>query len=657
MAEDNIIQSDFTGNSLPPSAGSFLPAPVTPPVTPDAGIPQSFNFLQGTYPVGATTQKALPEYASDEKRTITDEAAAATKRLNAIYDQQSSVMPTILSIAAALRGDFRPAMQLQEQKRITKLGMAVIPEVSRARSLAAEGHTKEAQDILNTLVTGLAGRAPEMAQMVSKTSDLITQKVQAGQSHKALIQFAKKQIEGNPQLEAARRPVIEHLEYLDKAGTPLDKETINQMYQGLRFETQVVEDQQITKDNLTGRTWSRPLDQVMKQGALAGIAGNMLQESAGLSQPEATNVLNDRLVTTADGRTITPDSPEARAIKKDWNALAGVRQAEEGAKFIQLPPEEQLQLLKDGTHPINIALRNISPQAASSSLIGVAQRREKLAEAPIIAGLERDPTKMPGAGMVLVDLTPNARDFGTNRELEARTFADFKRLEAQGKKLGYVNRETFRMIMAPGVQGMRDLQTATDMLESIKNPDGVFEQGLSAITQRIAQTIGYAIQPGMTYRQVARVLMERGINQAEIGTQNSQLVNEMKSYVTGPMLTSKDMKEVRDSIGVFQRRILDNIRTNTGAVMSVEDFQKTYAAPTTPTQLKAPPAETKGAKGSTAPSRAAVQKKIQSLREQGEPIPEKGEYRGEGVIKMKNGRPVHQSVPGAGSLPQDLGVR
>src|SRR4030095_12395923 len=142
-----------------------------------------------------------------------------------------------------------------------------------------------------------------------------------------------------------------------------------------------VEDQQITKDNLTGRTWTRPLDQVMKQGRLSGIAGNMLQAATGLSQPEATNVLNDRLVTTADGKTITPGSPEAQAIKKDWAALAGVRQAEEGAKYIQLPPEEQLQLLKDGTHPINIALRNISPQAASSSLIGVAQRREELAKA------------------------------------------------------------------------------------------------------------------------------------------------------------------------------------------------------------------------------------------------------------------------------------
>lgn len=656
MAEDNILQSDFTGNSLPPSAGSFLPAaPATPTPTPDTGIPQSFNFLQGTYPVGATTQKALPEYASDEKRTITDEAAAATKRLNAIYDQQSSVMPTILTIAAALRGDFRPAMQLQEQKRITKLGMAVIPEVSRARSLAAEGHTKEAQDILNTLVTGLSGRAPEMAQMVSKTSDLITQKVQAAQAHKGLIQFSESQVKDNPELEKSRRPIIEHLKGLDKAGTPLDKETINQMYQGLRFETQIVEDQQITKDNLTGRTWTRPLDQVMKQGSLAGIAGNMLQESTGLNQAEATNVLNDRLVITEDGKTITPGSPEARAVKKDWAALSGVRQAEEGAKFIQLPPEEQLQLLKDGTHPVNIALRNISSQAASASLLGVAQRREELAKAGYRAQIAEDPTQMAKANMVLVDLTPNARDFGTNRELEAHTFADFRRLKAEGKQLGYVNREVYNRVMAPGVQGLRDLQTATDMLASIKNPDGVFEQGASAVTQRIAQTIGYAIQPGMTYRQVARILMERGVNQAEIGKTDSQLVRDVVSFTTGPMLTAKDMKEVRDSIDVFQRRILDNIRTNTGAVMSVEDFQKTYAPPTTPAQLKAPPQETKGAKGSTPPSRAAVQKKIQSLREQGEPIPEKGEYRGQGV--MKNGRPVHQSVPGAGTLPQDLGVR
>jgi hypothetical protein len=582
-------------------------------------------------------------------------------------------MPTILTIAAALKGDFRPAMQLQEQKRLTKLGMAVIPEVARARTLAAQGHAEEAQSILNTMVTGLAGRAPEMAQMVSKTSDLITQKVQAGQSHKALIQFAKKSIEGNPELEAARRPVIEHLEYLDKAGTPLDKETINQMYQGLRFETQIVEDQQITKDNLTGRTWTRPLDQVMKQGSLAGIAGNMLQESTGLSQPEATNVLNDRLVVTADGKTITPGSPEAQAIKKDWAALAGVRQAEEGAKFIQLPPEEQLQLLKDGTHPINIALKNISPQAASASLLGVAQRREELAKASVRAPLVEDPKAMAAANQVLVDVTPNARDFGTNRELEALTFADFKRLKAEGKQLGYVNREVYNRVMAPGVQGLRDLQTATDMLASIKNPDGVFEQGASAVTQRIAQTIGYAIQPGMTYRQVARVLMERGINQAEIGTQNSQLVNEMKSFVTGPMLTAKDMKEVRDSIGVFQRRILDNIRTNTGAVMSVEDFQKSSVPPPTPPQLKAPPGETKGAKGSTAPGRAAVQKKIQDLREQGEPMPErtapaprttptkppaKGEYQGQGV--MKNGRPAkgaptHPSVyEPPGGYPPDM---
>jgi hypothetical protein len=162
----------------------------------------------------------------------------------------------------------------------------------------------------------------------------------------------------------------------------------------------------------------------------------------------------------------------------------------------------------------------------------------------------------------------------------------------------------------------------------------------------------------MTYRQVARILMERGVNQGSIGQTDSQLVKDVVAFTTGPMLTAKDMKEVRDSIGVFQRRILDNIRTNTGAVMSVEDFQKTYAAPTTPTQLKAPPGETKGTKGSTAPSRAAVQKKIQDLRDQGEPMPTppaKGAYQGQGV--MKNGRPVHKSVPGAGELPQDLGVR
>jgi hypothetical protein len=657
MARDDILQSDFTRDSLPPSSGALMPTPTpTPTATPDASLPQSFNFLQGTTPqYGAPAEKALPEYASAERRTITDEAAAATKRLNAIYDQQSSVLPTILTIAAALKGDFRPAFQLQEQKRVTKLGMAVIPEVARARSLAAEGHTKEAQDILNTLVTGLSGRAPEMAQMVSKTSDLITQKVQAAQAHKGLIQFSESQVKDNPELEKSRRPIIEHLKGLDKAGIPLDKETINQMYQGLRFETQIVEDQQITKDNLTGRTWARPLDQVMKQGSLAGIAGNMLQEAHGLNQFEATNVLNDRLVTTAYGTTIAPGSPEARTVKKDWVALSGVRQAEEGAKFIQLPPEEQLQLLKNGTHPVNIALRNISPQAASAALTGVAGRRVELAKAPIIAGLEEDPTRMAGANQVLVDLTPNARDFGTNRELEARTFADFKRLRAEGKQLGYVNREVYNRVMAPGVQGLRDLQAATDMLESIKNPDGVFEQAASGITQQVAQRVGYAIQPGMTYRQVARILMERGVNQGSIGQTDSQLVRDVVAFTTGPMLTAKDMKEVRDSIGVFQRRILDNIRTNTGATMSVEDFQKTYTQPQTPAQLKAPQPETKGAKGLAAPGKAAVQKKIQDLREQGVPIPEKGEYQGQGV--MKNGRPVHKSVPGAGELPQDLGVR
>src|SRR4030095_4839101 len=142
------------------------------------------------------------------------------------------------------------------------------------------------------------------------------------------------------------------------------------------------------------------------------------------------------------------------------------------------------------------------------------------------AQIEEDPKMMAAAGQVLVDVTPNARDFGTNRELEANTVADVRRLKASGKQLGYVNRGVYETVMAPGVQGIRDLQNAADMLKSVTNPDTPFKQLGAAATLELSRRIGYPLSPEMTYRQAARILMERGVKQGEAGKVDSPLFKE-----------------------------------------------------------------------------------------------------------------------------------
>jgi hypothetical protein len=628
MAEDNVTESPFTRDSLPQTFDFFNRSPV--------------GSITGGLPSQASAYTKAIEPTPPPDKSVEDFG----RRMQEVNKAVSSPWPTILSIAAALKGDFRPAMMLDEQKRKTAIGLKLTPLFQEPRKKAIQGDTEGAQNMLNEMMGQYSGRAPEFAQLAGKASEEIAKKTQQLQTEKNGYNMIRAMVEDRPELEPMYRSTLRLMKYNVDSKIPMGKEVFDPIMQHAKLDTTLVGERVIERGpGGFAISAARP---VTTPGELNSITGNRLMEAHKLSPQEAQAVLNGQDVITAEGgRRLLAGSPEAEAVKRDWVKLRPVAAMEEASKLAPITPEQVEQQLKLGTHPTDIALRNLAPGEISTGLQGIQQQRYELAAAATRVALTEDPTKMPGAGMVLVDLTPNARDFGTNRELEARTFADFKRLEAQGKQLGYVNREAFRLIMAPGVQGLRDLQTATDMLASVKNPDGVFEQGASAVTQRIAQTIGYAIQPGMTYRQVARVLMERGINQAEIGTQNSQLVNEMKSFVTGPMLTAKDMKEVRDSIDVFQRRILDNIRTNTGAVMSVEDFQKTYQPPTTPTQMKAPPQETKGAKGSTPPSRAAVQKKIQSLREQGVPIPEKGEYQGQGVMKggkPAKGAPTHPSV-------------
>jgi hypothetical protein len=80
--------------------------------------------------------------------------------------ESSSMLPTVLAVLAAARGNIGPLFELQEQKRKTAIYKSIGPQLARFNELADSGKLDEAANLMGQVFSQYGARAPELGQFI-----------------------------------------------------------------------------------------------------------------------------------------------------------------------------------------------------------------------------------------------------------------------------------------------------------------------------------------------------------------------------------------------------------------------------------------------------------------------------------------------------------
>lgn len=648
-------------------------ATAAPTAPQDSGIPQNFNFLQGYgAPAGSTATPTAPP-----DKTVED----FQRRMEEVNKAVSSPWPTILSIAAALKGDFRPAFQLQEQKRQTAIGLKLTPLFQEARKKAIQGDTEGAQNMLNEIGGQYAGRAPEFAQLVSKASEEIAKKTQTLQADKSLLQALQDKVKERPELESAYAGELRTMKYHVGSKTPLAPKVHDEIAQKLGLKTQII-GEQIYEEGPSGVV-SRPIRQVTRIGDVDTPIGMVLASKYGMNPAELTNAVN----------TPYGFSPEVDQIKSQWAQLQPFRALLEINKGIVIEPtllyqhltkygawETALRTFGDsgieailnqhntGAKPGELRLPTGQgvPQPGTvggvptpaqrqggEDIVTAQQRRQvELAESQELAKVKAERQRQfetDKAGKDLVDMTPTLDRFGRNRNAQMMTVDDIELARRNGEQIAPIDKKVNETIVQPGMKALRSFDLLRQMYAAYNNPKTLLDRSQVALARTVAEYLGVPTGKGVTVGAAINLLVDRAIE--EVGSTikiDNAKVRTLKNLMTGK---GADMQQALDTVPLLQNQIADTIESNTGVRVRMEWSEPSPTKASVPGYLggkgvgkPVPQAPTQGPKSAAPGTDKPVDPRIQKLIDEKvlTPLPEQ-----QGRRRAPGGSPASQRIGGA----------
>ena len=512
----------------------------TPPVAVPQKQPQQGTVTPATKFTPPTT---LPEISTFEDRLKTEGSG-------------TSALSMILAIVGAAKGDFRGLQAIEESKRRTALGKSIVPEMRKVDSLTNQGKYREAGDYLNQVVSAYGPRAEHLQPFFTQLAGRINDKEKRFENFTATVNHLDRVV---PKDHVSRTVVDSLKEGLAKGEMP-SEEGFNRQIALIAPHIQQL-NQQITEASLiTGKKNITYIPQVYSAKDFDDFAGFSVGGKHNITPAQLADIHNNVTIKLPDGKTISPNSPEAQTIKQDiitLQPLSGV--LKQISPLIPLDPSRTFQALKE-LGVLGTATRGYFGADFNKIEQNVADWITKQKTSEITAVTESDPRAISQAGQIPVVFDEKDPTFLTPIT-KPTTYADVK---AANGKIGLTTPDILARQITPAKAAIDSLSLIPELLSNntLETKGDVISGGLN---QRLSAFLGYPLTDQVTVRQMAKTILARAADQVEIASrgdrpessQDSRDMKSLREFITGDFTSTADML-----------RAVDYIRTRLGQIIT-----------------------------------------------------------------------------------------
>ena len=488
-----------------------------------------------TFPSLSTAQQKQPTL--EQPKINTDIVPRSYLTNQAIAGSEVSTLQQVLAWIAAAKGDFRGLVGIDEAKRKTALGKSLSPHMLEISSLINKGKFDDATKYLDEVAGSYGPRATEIIPYLNEMRQRIASK-------QSLLLDAKARVgvldEITPQ-DHPNRPIINALKRSLDRNELMTEQGVNNFFNKMQLHTQQIDNRVTVTQPLNLQTASTTLPAVTKDTDVKDYIGVKVAGDNRITEQQLADVLNGVAVKDSTGKTITPNSPEATKIRTEYTALLPLRAQGILADKVQIPPELQLQFIKE-SGLFNTAYKIFGTTTVDNMFLADQERKRQLAEAPVLAQ-QKSPFQGPGAGYGIVNLD----DTNPSTFLVEAAPTSYVDVQKSGGKLGFVRQDIIDNEIKPARTGIQQLQQIPALFEGMT---GDLTQGsrLSAgAADRISRYLGYPVTHDVELRQIARSILDRSIEAAynirglrKMDNQDNAEIAAMKRFAAGNFRTVEE---------------------------------------------------------------------------------------------------------------------
>jgi hypothetical protein len=482
----------------------------------------------------------------------------------------TSTLSNVLAWVAAAKGDFRGLTAIEEAKRRTALGKAIVPHIRKYNELANEGKLDEASQYLDTISSSFGARAQELVPYLTQMAGQLNERRKQVQSNTSRYEM----LDSVVPKDHPYRPVIDALGRLAKSGKYISGDDLRQTLQHAAPHVQTFGTQTVTVEPLSGAMQSTPVPQLSTAASTDDFVGNTVASMNNITTPQLADVLNGRTITDTAGNVIAPGSAAAKKITKNFTDLQAIKPELELAKMIPLDPTKTFQAIK-AVGRFKTAMKDFSAGETDTIETGVMDWLTKTKEAEIRATVESDPLATTKAGLVTIGLDPTSSHY--LREIPPAALGDIQR---SGGRIGTVRREVLDKEIKQSQYGLESLDLLPVLLEG-NTPETRGDRVAGGINRIVSARIGYPLTKEVEVRQAAKSILNTAIEQVE-NAQVSHLqgkdrtdIADLKKFAAGDFKTNDELLKAADYIRTRLNQIIER------AIGGMQTATPRQATPTT----------------------------------------------------------------------------
>jgi hypothetical protein len=525
-----------------------------------AALPESQRLDEGLLPA--------PDLISYyEKRAAND--AAIKKALGDAHQETTGIGPHLLATAAALTGNFGPAIQLSEQKRKTAQFKQAYPVLTQIADFRNRGEWDAARQLSEQAVGQLGDRSPELSALFTQTAQQSAKKQEDWAALKNLYDMAKITISPNDPVQG---PYLKALAIAVKNQTPMSEILLNNFAQRNAPVTQFAGGYLLRGSPGSGQVTQTPIREAAQPGQEQDYVGNMLTRKYKLnSTEEITNLLRDVPAKRIDGSIIEPGTSEAEAILADRNKELATRANLQLAPLIPFDPARTIAMAENpNIGPLTIAQRfaNVTPEERARQ-VGESQehyenRQAQMAAKTNILVAEKTPFGGASANAVAMDVSPDSATFGTTHPAMSKAEVD-----ASGGRFRFVSLDSAKQVQV-AQNAVTGLNYVVPLFKALGTGDLKGQQWAAAAINRWATDLTNGkidfTQNGYLTAKAAQEIVNRSIEElGETKLISDKDVGMLKNLATG-VLANEDT--VMQGITFMQERINQRIARLSGGAVS-----------------------------------------------------------------------------------------
>lgn len=511
--------------------------PLLPPQQPQpilADVPTDALAAQITGELGPDKLPVQPLIDYQKAMRAVDRADAIQKAQSDLAKtdaQQNSFMPKFIATVAALKGDFRPLMQMEEQKRKTAIGKALFPTQLKIDEYVSQGDYESAEKLANTAYQAAGARSEALVpyfQQIHKDILAKRTQIQNMKTRYEMLKIAVGDDKNNPNYK-----FVQALGAFMKNPTPDSEAGFNQFMSENKPQIQVSDTKVTTVSPMTGQVTETPTTQFAPSSAADTISGKEVVQVHGLkSTADITNLQRGIGVTDINGQVIAPGSQRAQTIIAEMST----RQKDEAdydiKKMLVTDPMLNSAFIAAGGKIKDLATGRITREDMTKAFDVILQRDIIKAEAPIIAAILKNPYQWAATGGTFVDKNLN--------EVPLKTITN-----AEDQGLIPVRQSVLDKTIRPLQERIQGLDYAVEMVNeltklgvTLDTPGEVISEGLKSTVSKV---LGVPVSKSVLVRTTIAEIMNKAVEQTGQGLANmgrpSAEIGKIKKYTAGDFAT------------------------------------------------------------------------------------------------------------------------